>query len=315
MPFLTWPLAWLTGVPEPTLRLLFTILFGYPIARAYKHLYGQTQGPVSASAVSERNMFILLSGLALALFFNGAQIYHSLFTIVASYSMLYIVDKQKLPRQYGVAGVWVLNAVYLLGGYLLSATDDYDITWTMPQCILCLRLMGFSFDFLDGKTSVVQVAGPGQGEKQALRPTDMKKPPSDLPLSFANDTPLSELPEFLQVLAYCYFPSAFLVGPQFSFSLYRRWLGTSKEHMSPQDQEEWDKAQMRYVFRCFGLAFVYLLLQQTVGASYTTSYLLTDEYAALPLSTRIFTFLVAGKFVYSKYLGVWLLTEGKQQEN
>ena len=27
---------------------------------------------------------------------------------------------------------------------------DYDISWTMPQCVLCLRLIGVAIDVYDG---------------------------------------------------------------------------------------------------------------------------------------------------------------------
>ena len=35
-------------------------------------------------------------------------------------------------------------------GYVVNATEDYDITWTMPQCVLCLRLIGLAYDVWDG---------------------------------------------------------------------------------------------------------------------------------------------------------------------
>ncbi len=35
-------------------------------------------------------------------------------------------------------------------GYMLTASSEYDITWTMPQCVLCLRLIGLGFDVWDG---------------------------------------------------------------------------------------------------------------------------------------------------------------------
>ncbi|KAI9495203.1 MBOAT, membrane-bound O-acyltransferase family-domain-containing protein [Zychaea mexicana] len=321
MPFLTSAIAYVSGVPEPTLRLLVTLGLAYPIARVYNQMYIRGKGPVvSAATVTERNLFILLAGLALALFFSGSSIYHSLLTVCASYGFLYL-NERFMPnnRFYGAAAVWGFNAVYLLAGYYITATDDYDVTWTMPQCILCLRLMGFGFDYYDGATSIVKVEGPEPTKKAeettdhttTLRPTEQTKPPNQLPLSFALDTPLASLPDFSQVLAYCYFPSAFLVGPQFSFSLYRRWLASSPlQEGSAVAQEEAEKDQMRYVFRCLGLAVVYLAIQQGVGGNYPTSYLLTDEFASLCFLRRIWIFIITGKFVYNKYIGVWMLTEG-----
>lgn len=312
---LTWPIAWLTGIPEPTLRLLLTIALAYPIAWQYNSMFVQgdrTPGPISSGTVTERNAYIVITGLGLSLFFNGTKIYHSLITVAVSYGLLYISDQQH-NRRLGTAAVWIFNAAYLLLAYIFKATDEYDVSWTMPQCILCLRLMGFSFDFLDGATSVVEVEGPAiKDHTAALRPTEEKKAPSQLPLSFSNDTPLRELPSFMEVLGYCYFPSAFLIGPQFSFSLYRHWLMSQHSAIkaSPVAQEEWEKAQMRYVLRCLGLGLLYLAVQQFVGAQYPTSYLLTPEYASLPLLKRIVIMTISGKFVFGKYIGVWLLTEG-----
>ena len=44
----------------------------------------------------------------------------------------------------------VLLKFQTLSGYYVNATRDYDITWTMPQCVLCLRLIGLAFDIWDG---------------------------------------------------------------------------------------------------------------------------------------------------------------------
>jgi len=30
----------------------------------------------------------------------------------------------------------------MLGAYIFYASDGYDVKWTTPQCILCLRLIG-----------------------------------------------------------------------------------------------------------------------------------------------------------------------------
>ena len=35
-------------------------------------------------------------------------------------------------------------------GYVSMGYVDYDISWTMPQCVLCLRLIGVAIDVYDG---------------------------------------------------------------------------------------------------------------------------------------------------------------------
>jgi lysophospholipid acyltransferase 5 len=39
--------------------------------------------------------------------------------------------------------------------------------------------------------------------------------------------------------------------------------------------------------------------------------LLTEEYQSFCFLKRALIFTVAGKFAYNKYIGIWLLTEGK----
>ena len=36
----------------------------------------------------------------------------------------------------------LLLQVYLLAGYYYTATEEYDIKWTMPHCVLTLKLVG-----------------------------------------------------------------------------------------------------------------------------------------------------------------------------
>jgi len=33
----------------------------------------------------------------------------------------------------------------------MTGTETYDIKWSMPQCVLTLRLIGLAFDLFDGK--------------------------------------------------------------------------------------------------------------------------------------------------------------------
>ncbi|KAI9309286.1 MBOAT, membrane-bound O-acyltransferase family-domain-containing protein [Cunninghamella echinulata] len=300
-----------TGIPEPSLRLLTTILLGYPMSMVYHYVHSKTanhlmkeesdkeQAKEKLKRVAQiRNATILLSGFSLSLFFNSWDSVHSLVTIIVSY-ILCAFYQQK--RVYAVAGVWIWNSVYLLVGYYVMSANDYDISWTMTQCILCLRLMGFSLDFMDGQ-EVQKEINKDQGVYEKSPSSSATKP-----FSFSDHTPLHTLPSFYEVAAYCYFPTAFLVGPQFSFSLYQQWLLFK---YSANDSNEKSSQQRLYVLKCSTLAIVYLLLQQIVGSQFPTQYLLTEEYSSLPITKRMFIFWMSGKFVFTKYLGVWLLTEG-----
>lgn len=339
-----------TGVPESTLRLLTTILLAYPVAAGFRYLYTNNNNNNRQSSqedtkeeftrtVNARNRYMAISGLALATYFSGWDVYHGLVTMTASYGLCYVFQQQ---RQIAVAAVWIFNAAYLLTGYYTMASSDYDISWTMSQCILCLRLMGFSMDFMDGNVkaaattettttttvmeektiTTTQTTTPDDGNKNRVEATSSTTttttmsggsgghPPSSArPLSFGPNTALADLPSFSKMVGYCFYPSAFLIGPQFSFSLYQEWLLFFDTQASSASTKR-SKQQYKYVMTCFGWAVGYLVLQQVIGSRYPTSYLLTSDYASLSPLHRFGVFWLAGKFVFTKYLGVWLLTEG-----
>lgn len=82
----------------------------------------------------------------------------------------------------------------------MTATENYDITWTMPHCVLTLRLIGLSFDIADATIPA---------EKQSK---DMKR------------LCIKEKPGLLEIATYTFFPSTYLVGPQFPLERLRRYL-------------------------------------------------------------------------------------------
>ncbi|ORX53934.1 MBOAT-domain-containing protein [Hesseltinella vesiculosa] len=281
-------------MPEPSIRLLVTVGLSYGSAHLYnkKYVFHPKDVDANHSTAYDRNKFILVSGLLLSWFYNGYSMVHSLATVAVSYTILWF-GVQTGQRSNACMAVWIFNALYLLSGYFFAPADSYDISWTMPQCILCLRLMGLAFDVSDGGTITTYNSN------------------QTYPLSFGVDTPLPALPSWDQVAAYCYFPSAFLVGPQFSFSLYSRWLADPQLQDKPMTNwEETRKAQSAAMVKCLLLAFMYMFLQLTIGNQYPTSYLLTDAYMQQSFLKRCFMFLVCGKFVFVKYISVWLLNEG-----
>lgn len=86
--------------------------------------------------------------------------------------------------------------VFVLKGYYKTGTDGYDINWSMPHCVLALRLTGLAFDCYDG-----------QKRPEALSAHQKK-------------TALAVPPSFLEMCGHVFFPGGFLVGPQFSMRRY-----------------------------------------------------------------------------------------------
>ncbi|KAI8984455.1 MBOAT, membrane-bound O-acyltransferase family-domain-containing protein [Mycotypha africana] len=291
-----------TGVPEPSIRLFLTLLLAYPIGYIYHQKYN-IQKPDASRYV--RNEFIVKTGLVLSFFFNGASMMHSTITILISYFLCHVGDEIYHNRRIGTLLVWTFNLSYLLLGYYFTASNDYDINWTTSQCVLCLRLMGFSMDYMDGLADNGEVA-----KTQAAKASTATEQTLTGPHSFASDSPLKELPDIREFMGYCYLPPAFLIGPQFSFSLYQRFLNGPYNGTKPANKGLVEKAQMTYTARCLVLGLIYIVFLQVMGAIYPSSYLLTSDYASRSFLARNIIYYLCGKQVIVKYIGVWLITEG-----
>lgn len=120
---------------------------------------------------------------------------------------------------------------YLLWGYYKTQSDEYAFEWTIPQCVLTLRLISTAFDVYDGARK---------------KESDLKKKESDskkqdqrsvtggqeISCSLSNQESLDSVPSFLQLLGHCYFPAAFLVGPQFGLHRYLQFVSMNQSFLS-----------------------------------------------------------------------------------
>ncbi|KAG8229520.1 hypothetical protein J437_LFUL004926 [Ladona fulva] len=173
------------GATEPALRLLVSLLIGYPIAVIHRYtLYGKSP--------TLQHLYFLSCGVAIGYFNYGFDVLHSISTVVIMYLTLLAIGGTLLS----VYASFLFNMGYLLFGYYFTGTENYDIKWSMPQCVLALRLIGLTFDIYDGR-------------KNAELSREQK------------NTALSKIPSFLEVAAHTYFPASFLVGPQFPMRRYQ----------------------------------------------------------------------------------------------
>ncbi|GBB90299.1 hypothetical protein RclHR1_01720020 [Rhizophagus clarus] len=290
-----------TGIPEQNLTLVLSVLFGYLVAFVYSITLLRPLKTIWAPFI--RNLYVVVSGLSISYFFNGSDIKHSLITTIGTWLLCYFGDIIG-NRKFACALSFVFNFGYLLIGYYVTATDEYDIDWTMPQCVLCLRMIGFSMDFMDGaKSSKSSV--PVNVEKKTQSDGLATRSPKQ-PISFEKNVQLQTLPPLIETIGYAYFFGAFLVGPQFSFHLYRKFVTMT---LYP-DPKSIPAGLYRNALKSFILGALYLGVQQVAAVIFPISYLLTEEYAAKPFIKRLAYMWMAGKFSFTKYLGIWTLAEG-----
>lgn len=237
---------------------------GYPLAIYYRKQCNQL-------SKYNKNLYIFGSGLLLCLFNYGWLAYHSFTAVLASYVFITLLNGQLL-----VTASFLFHMTYLMVGYYVTATETYDITWTMPHCVLTLRLIGLAFDIADGQR------------------------PDDKLSATQKKSCLKEKPGFLEIAAYTYFPGSFLVGPQFSFRRYQSFIN-----------KEFDKydgcleagAKRAAVGACY-------LAVNLIGSSLLPErYMLSDEFTYNNILVRLLLAGVWGRITLYKYISCWLLTE------
>ncbi|KAL5275046.1 LPCAT3 family protein [Megaselia abdita] len=172
---------------------------------------------------------------------------------------------------------FIFNMSYLLIGYYLTESNEYDILWTMPHCVLVLRLIGFGFDVADGRPSE----------------SDLSKD--------QKDNCIKEMPNIVQLMAYSYFPSSFIVGPQFPFNRYKHFINNEFTKY---------KSYMEAGIKRGSVGVLYLIIRQ-IGAVYLPDdYFLSSEYSNKSFITQIVQLGLWGKISLYKYISCWLLAEG-----
>ncbi|CAG9138406.1 unnamed protein product, partial [Plutella xylostella] len=120
------------GATDPAIKLFLSILMGYPLAIVYhKHI---RQNP------EWRNPYFIITGLDMAWYNFGPTLYHNMIPVV----VIYLTSVFLGPGKINCIITFVFNMTYLLAGYIGTESEDYDITWTMPHCVLTLKLIALS---------------------------------------------------------------------------------------------------------------------------------------------------------------------------
>ncbi|XP_041986604.1 lysophospholipid acyltransferase 5 [Aricia agestis] len=262
-------LAAAIGTTEPALNLLVSILLGFPLGMVYNsHVRHHTR---------YRNLFFIVTGVDIALFNFGLSFYHNVIPALVIHVSTRVLGAGPLNAIL----TFVFNIVYLVAGYAVTESEDYDITWTMPHCVLTLKLIALSFDLWDGQKMIR-----GEQLSENNRKTALEAPPT-----------LEEL------LGFIYFPACFLVGPIFSFRRYKDFICDQ----FPLDEES-DILQEQALKR-LAQGIIYLIAFQVGVSVFNVQYMRSDEWWERSVIYRhIYCGMWAHCALY-KYISCWLLTE------
>ncbi|XP_068111367.1 lysophospholipid acyltransferase 5 [Hyperolius riggenbachi] len=263
-------IAEVLGASEAALRLILSIFIGYPLALFQRYFLFKKQP-------SHIHLFNTVTGLCIAYFNFGSQLYHSLLCVVLHFLILRLMGRTVTA----VLTSFCFQMGYLLLGYYNTATDGYDIKWTMPHCVLTLKLIGLTFDYYDGGKA-----------KTSLTPEQQR---------YA----VQSVPTLIEVCGFAYYYGGFLVGPQFSMEKYQMLVTGQLTDVEGEKPNSVLPAMKRL---CLGLCT--LTVYTVLGPHLPESYFLTEEYAMQPFWYRCFYMTVWGKVMLYKYVTCWLVTEG-----
>lgn len=258
----------LSGASPDGLRILFSLFLVYPLAWFYRGYLHDKDSTV-------KHLFFTFCGISLGAYNFGYDVGHCIVSVLFSYVSVWVFG----PTKTNVLVNLFFHMGYLLLGYWITDSNTYDMTWTMPQCVLCLRLIGLSQDIWDGTKDFDSLSE--SYKKTALR----------------------SKPTLLEIFSYVFFPASFLVGPQFSMMRLKNFVSGKLENNS--------KPTNIFAGSQRGLIGLVYLVAYQVGIAYLTEeYFLTEAFLE---SSFIWKHIILGiwtKIYFMKYVFCWLLTEG-----
>lgn len=135
-------LSALTGVQADAIQLLLAIVGFYPICVVYNLFLHKRLTPTFKS------IYFFVAGFTGMIACYGLNSIHAIINCLFCYLCC-----KWLPIRIALTLNFLFTLIYLMVGYRLNQVDwTYSVTWTMPQCIMVLRLIAFTFDIYDGQS-------------------------------------------------------------------------------------------------------------------------------------------------------------------
>ncbi|GFO08427.1 hypothetical protein PoB_003493200 [Plakobranchus ocellatus] len=229
------------GSSEGAIKLLISIFTGYLLAFLHRV-------PILYKAPPTlKHVMFTVEGLALCYYNFGVDSIHVWLNVTFIYLVLLIFGGNKFTAVF----TFVFNTAYLVMGYYYQiAFQEFGISWTMPLCVLTLRLTGVAFDFYDGQKT------PKGDKKQE------------------SDAALTKRPGYLEMLGHTFFFGGILVGPQFSMRRYLAFVNgeyADEDSLAPKDS-------IVPGFRRLLLGIVYIAIFQLCALVLPNTYMVSEHF-------------------------------------
>ncbi|XP_063410218.1 lysophospholipid acyltransferase 5-like isoform X1 [Mytilus trossulus] len=257
------------GASEMAIRFLLSLFAGYPLAFLYRSfIFGRSP--------NIQHIYFTICGISLCYFNYGTDVVHSMINIAVTYILLLVCPGSKFSILFG----FIFNSLYLVIAYYKCT--DQTLTWTTPQCVICLRLTAVVFDVYDGQKSKEKLS---EDQKESA---------------------ISEVPSLLAICGQTYYFGTFLAGPQFNIKRYLQFVNG-----------EFDDPQHKGPSRSVGpgltrmsMGILYIAMYQIGGLLFNEEHMLADDFMNRYFLTRCAYVLFYGRILFCQYIGCWLIAEG-----
>ncbi|VDN55389.1 unnamed protein product [Dracunculus medinensis] len=256
---------------EDGLRLIIAILAGYPLAVIHRTFLFKAPRNV-------QHVFFVLTGLMLYWFNYGFATVHSIIATINAY----IITNYFAGTTLSVILAHLAFLGHLLFGYWMVETDQYDITWTTPFCIMTLRFTGLVMDVYDGKKSKDKIKGS------------------------QSKTAISDPPDLLEIAAFGFIFCGTFVGHLFPFSKFRSFV--NGEFLNEKGEVRTSSLMPslgRFLGGCL-YAVIHLWGNYWIPCDYFNSY----EFLNLPFFWKLVWTVLWFRLIMSRYIFCWLINEG-----
>jgi len=258
------------GIAEDALRLIIGMVLVYPVFLLHN------KSRLRRWPAEIQHIFFIFTGMCIAFWTLGARcVLHNLICVVVNYVVLKVFGGTLTVT----AALFSFQLGYLSVGYIVNSSAEYVVNWTMPHCVLCLRLIAISIDVYDGTLPEAT-----WGKDQ-------------------HANALKDVPSLLEMTSHVFYLPSYFTGPQHSMKKFRSFI---ERNIADGDMT----GSKRFASKRFVLAWVYFAIHIVFNSIAPVDYIKGEEFQSMAFVLKSFYFTIWVKGILSKYIGAWLLAEG-----
>ena len=260
------------GIGDTAARIFLSLLVAFLLSFTHRPLISKL------SALLQHTVNAVI-GSSLAYYCFGNDVINLLFDLV----IVVLIVKTIGGTFLSVVITWVLIFGHLLYGYykIMTSADMGRLDWTVPGCIVCLKLIGLVSDLYD------TVVANRRGEK------DRKK----IPLRSTNVS-------ILEIIGYLTCFTTCMVGPIITFQRYLDF--TNGTLFNPQTTA----TSIPYGILRFSTGILFVAIYSALLPYVPLDYFASAEFVAQPFIYKFFLAALRYKVIFKQYTSIWLLSEG-----